>query len=84
MKGHEDVYRFTGGVNLVGMAAVVLGVAVSLAIYNPVTAQVRIPAFFCLTPTGASFIATLVFYAGMSLIPPVRSYMMGRNPQVTI
>ena len=61
-----------------------LGVAVSLAIYNPVTAQVHIPALFCLTPTGASFIATLLFYTGMSLIPPVRNYMMGRNPRTNV
>lgn len=84
MKGHEDVYRFTGGVNLVGIAAVVLGVAVSLAIYNPVTAQVHLPVLFYLTPTGASFIATLLFYTGMSCIAPVRNYMLGRNPQVNV
>ena len=61
-----------------------LGVAVSLAIYNPVTAEVHLPALFRLTPTGASFIATLVFYTGISFIPPIRNYMTGKNPQVTI
>ena len=84
MKGHEKVYNFTKGVNLVGIASVVLGVIVSLAIYNPVTAEVHIPILFYLTPTGASFIATLLFYTGMSCIPAVRKYMMGRNPLVTI
>ncbi|MBR0475948.1 MAG: cytosine permease, partial [Treponema sp.] len=80
MKGHEGVYRFTKGVNLVGMAAVVFGVAVSLAIYNPVTCDVHIPFLFYLTPTGASFLATMIFYTGLSFVPAIRKYMAGKNP----
>ncbi len=80
MKGHEGVYRFTKGVNLVGMAAVVFGVAVSLAIYNPVTCDVHIPFLFYLTPTGASFLATMIFYTGLSFVPAIKKYMAGKNP----
>lgn len=83
LKGH-DAYRFTKGVNWVGFACVAAGAALSLAVYNPVTGQVYNQLLFRLTPTGLSFICTALLYFAVSLLPPVRRYLLQDTADITV
>lgn len=75
LPGH-DAYRYKGGVNIVGLACVAAGIALSLAVYNPLTGAIHCMLLFRLTPTGTSFIGTALLYVALSRIPPVRRYLL--------
>lgn len=79
LPGHKKKYYFTGGINLVGLGCVIFGVLLSLAIYNPVSAEVHIPALFYLTPTGCSFLGTGLLYYLLCKIPAIRKYVGGAD-----
>ena len=79
-----QAYHYTGGFNWVGLACVAAGVALSLAVYDPVSGTVRCPALFTLTPTGLSFLGTGVFYVVLSRIPPIRRYLLRDRKEVTV
>ncbi|MBQ8827502.1 MAG: cytosine permease [Oscillospiraceae bacterium] len=83
LPGH-DSYNYTGGINWVGMLCVAAGVAMSLAVYNPVTGEVHNMLLFRLTPTGFSFIGTAVLYYVLSLVPPVRKYLLQDRDKITV
>lgn len=83
LPGH-DSYNYTGGINWVGMLCVAAGVAMSLAVYNPVTGEVHNMLLFRLTPTGFSFIGTAVLYYVLSLVPPVRKYLLQDRDKLTV
>ena len=74
IKGHDN-YRYTGGFNLIGLFCLVVGVAISLLIYNPVPGEIHNSFFFHFTPTGCSLVGTGVLYYVLCKIPPVRRYM---------
>ncbi|MDR2486893.1 MAG: cytosine permease [Clostridiales Family XIII bacterium] len=71
----RSAYHYTNGFNLVGIFCILFGVSVSLAIYDPVHAVVRMQALFPLTPTGASFVATALLYCVLSHVPVIRRYL---------
>jgi len=79
LKGYEKIYYFTKGINWIGLFCIAFGVAVSLAIYNPLKCEVHIPALFYFTPTGFSFISTGLLYFLLSKIPVVRKYLNINN-----
>ncbi len=83
LKGH-NAYDYTKGFNIVGLACVVAGVAMSLAVYNPVTGEVYNMVLFYFTPTGFSFIGTAVLYTLLSLIPPVKRYLLKDRNDITV
>ncbi|MBP3856423.1 MAG: cytosine permease [Ruminiclostridium sp.] len=83
MKGH-DAYRYTGGFNIVGLLCVAAGVAMSLAVYDPISGEIHCMPLFYLTPTGFSFIGTAVLYYVLSLIPPVRRYIFKDRNDITV
>ena len=83
LPGHNS-YNYTGGINWVGMLCVAAGVAMSLAVYNPVTGEVHNMLLFRLTPTGFSFIGTAVLYYVLSLVPPVRKYLLQDRDKITV
>ncbi len=83
LKGH-NAYRYTGGFNIVGLLCVAAGVIMSLAVYNPVTGEIHNMALFHLTPTGFSFIGTAVLYWVLSIIPPIRKYILSDREDITI
>lgn len=83
LKGH-NAYRYTKGFNVVGLLCVAAGVAMSLAVYNPVTGEIHNMTLFYLTPTGFSFIGTGVLYYLLSLIPPVKKYLLKDREDITI
>ena len=82
-KGHTS-YDYTGGFNIVGLICVAAGVAMSLAVYNPVTSEVHIMPLFMLTPTGFSFIGTAVLYFVLSRIPPIKKYLLKDRDRLTV
>ncbi len=83
LPGHNS-YNYTGGINWVGVICVAAGVAMSLAVYNPVTGEVHNMLLFRLTPTGFSFIGTALLYFVLSLIPPVRRYLLQDRDKITV
>ena len=83
LKGHT-AYNYTGGFNWVGLFCVAAGIAMSLAIYNPLTGEVYCMALFYLTPTGFSFIGTGILYFALSRIPPIKRYLLRDRNDLTI
>ncbi len=83
IKNHT-AYNYTKGFNIVGLICVIAGVAMSLAVYNPITGEIHNMALFYLTPTGFSFIGTGVLYYVLSLIPPVRKYLFKDREDITV
>lgn len=77
-------YDYTRGVNWVGLICVVAGIAMSLAIYNPVTAKVHNMFLFHFTPTGFSFLGTGILYYILSKIPPIQRYLLKDRNEITI
>ena len=71
----EDGYAYSGGFNLVTIAAFAVGVAVYFLLFDPVAYEARSPLFFFLTGTGASFIASAVSYLLLARIPFCRRYL---------
>lgn len=83
LPGHE-AYRYSGGFNWVGLACVAAGVALSLAVYDPVGGHIHCQALFTLTPTGLSFLGTGLLYWILSRIPPIRRYLLRDREEVTV
>lgn len=75
LPGH-DAYTFTAGINWIGFFCIAAGMAISLAIYNPVSGQIHHPWLFRLTPTGCAFIGTGLIYYLCSKTPRLRAYML--------
>ncbi len=82
--GKSNVYRYTGGFNIPGLLCVAAGVAMSLLVYNPVNGKIHSMILFRLTPTGFSFIGTGVLYYVLSIIPPVRKYILRDRDEITV
>lgn len=80
----SKAYDYTGGFNIVGLVCVACGVAMSLLVYNPLTCEVHNMLLFRLTPTGFSFIGTGVLYYVLSIIPPVRKYILRDRDEITV
>lgn len=74
MKGHTR-YEFTKGFNIVGLVSIAIGFASSLLIYNPLSGNIHCKALFYLTPTGASFLSTLILYVALCYVKSFRKYM---------
>lgn len=83
LSGHH-AYDYTRGFNLVGLICVAAGIAMSLAIYNPVSGKIHNMTLFYLTPTGFSFIGTAVLYIVLSYIKPIRKYLLKDREDITI
>lgn len=75
MKGH-DAYRYTNGINLVGIGCVVISFVVAmLFVYNPMTGAIKSDLF--LVTTGSGFTALLggMLY-WLASLSPLREYMV--------
>lgn len=77
-------YQYSGGFNWVGLGCVVAGVALSLAVYDPVGGVVRCKTLFVLTPTGLSFLGTGALYGLLSCVPPIRRYLLQDRGELTV
>lgn len=83
LPGHI-AYNYTGGINWIGLLCIAAGIAMSLAIYNPLTGEIYNEILFTLTPTGFSFIGTGLLYFLLSLIPPIRKYILRDRNELTV
>ncbi len=83
LPGHT-AYRYSRGFNWVGLSCVAAGVAMSQAVYNPVTGAIRCMPLFYLTPTGFSFLGTGLLYWGLSRVPPIRRYLLQDRGGLTV
>jgi len=80
----SKAYDYTGGFNIVGLVCVACGIAMSLLVYNPVSGEIHNMLLFRLTPTGFSFIGTGVLYYVLSILPPVRKYILRDRDEITV
>lgn len=83
IKGHH-AYDYDRGFNWVGLACIVVGIIISLAIYNPLTGVVHCEALFYLTPTGCSFLGTGIVYFLLSQLPPIKKYILRDRDELII
>ena len=83
LKGHK-AYDYTKGFNIVGLLCVAAGVIMSLMVYNPITGEIHNMVLFYLTPTGFSFIGTGLLYFLLSLVPPIKRYLLKDREDITI
>ena len=80
LSGREAYAR----INWIGLLCIAAGVALSLCVYNPVSGVVHNQMLFRLTPTGASFIGTLLLYCALSRVPRIRGYLLRDRDEITI
>lgn len=72
-KGH-DAYRFPGGVNWVGVACILVTLAVALIfVYNPITGAIKSPLFCVFTGSGFTALLGGVLYYALTKIPSIRA-----------
>ena len=79
-----NAYNYTNGINIVGFICVILGVVMSLAIYNPVSGEIHNMILFYATPTGFSFLGTGILYYVLSKIPIIKRYILKDRNEITI
>ena len=77
-------YEYTRGINWIGFICVAAGIAMSLLIYNPITAEVHNMFLFHFTPTGFSFLGTGILYYFLSRIPIINKYLLCDRGEITI
>lgn len=82
IKGH-DAYNYTKGFNFIGLLCVLVGVGISLAIYNPLSGEIHCKSLFYLTPTGCSFIGTGILYWMLNRIPIIKKYTLRDREEIT-
>lgn len=82
IKGH-DAYNYTKGFNFIGLLCVLVGVGISLAIYNPLSGEIHCKSLFYLTPTGCSFIGTGILYWMLNKIPIIKKYTLRDREEIT-
>jgi NCS1 family nucleobase:cation symporter-1 len=73
--GH-NAYRFHRGFNVAGIACMILGFASGILVYNPATGEVLNPIFYYTTASGLTFFVGGLSYFLLSLLPPIRRYMV--------
>ncbi len=79
-----NAYNYTRGINWIGILCAAAGVAMSLLVYDPVTGEIHNMTLFRLTPTGFSFLGTGLLYLLLSLVPPVRKYLLADRDEITV
>jgi NCS1 family nucleobase:cation symporter-1 len=62
---------------------VVVGIGISLAIYNPLSGDIHCEVLFYLTPTGCSFIGTGILYWLLNKIPAIQKYTLRDKEEMT-
>jgi NCS1 family nucleobase:cation symporter-1 len=72
----RNAYHYNGGFNIIGLSCVAFGIALALAVYDPLTAFVKNEAFYYLTASGTAFIATGILYFAISKVPFFRRYLL--------
>lgn len=75
IKGH-DAYKYTNGINLVGISCVIISFVVSmLFVYNPMSGQIKSNIFLFTTGSGFTALFGGVLY-WLASLTPLKSYML--------
>lgn len=82
IKGN-DAYKYTKGFNFVGFICVLIGIFISLGIYNPLSGEIHCKYLFYLTPTGCSFIGTGIIYWLLNKIPAISKYTLRDRKEIS-
>ena len=83
MDGH-DAYKFTGGVNIVGIACVIIACLVTVMfVYNPLTGEVKSRLFLMFTGSGFDAILGGLLY-WIASISPLKKYMLRDREELEI
>ena len=81
--GH-NAYEFTGGFNLVGLGCMIIAFVTNIVfVYNPLTAEIKIPVFLILTGSGYTAVCGGLLY-WLASITPLRSYMLRDRNELDI
>jgi len=73
----RPAYRYTGGINLVAVAAFAAGAAAYFLVYDPIDYVPRATSVFNIfTASGFAAIVSVAVYLGLALVPPIRRYML--------
>jgi nucleobase:cation symporter-1, NCS1 family len=73
----KEVYKYTGGFNLVAVFSFGAGALSYFLLYDPINYVIRIPSLFNIfTATGFSAIVTAVVYVGLAQVPALRRYVL--------
>ena len=75
LPGH-DAYRYPGGFNIIGVAAVVVGLLCGLAVFNPMTGVVNNPLFYVTTGSGLTLLTGGATYLALSMTPWGQKYSL--------
>ena len=76
MNRGNKCYFYTKGFNLVGIGCFIAGIVAFLLVYNPITYVPKSPVFMVLGATATAMIVSGLLYWILSLIPPIRAYML--------
>lgn len=80
----NQTYRYFHGINPLGILCVIVGMAISLLIYDPLAGEVHIPFLFQFTPTMCSFFGSGLLYFLLNCIPAVRKYNLRDRAEITV
>ena len=75
LEGH-DAYKYPGGFNIIGVIAIVVGLACGLMVYNPMFGTVNSPIFYVTTGSGFTLITGGLTYLILTLTPWGRRYSL--------
>ncbi len=75
LEGH-DAYKYPGGFNIIGVIAIVVGLACGLMVYNPMFGTVNSPIFYVTTGSGFTLITGGLTYLILTLTPWGKRYSL--------
>lgn len=75
LPGH-DAYKYAGGVNICGAAAIVVGLICGLLVYNPMTGTVNSDLFYITTGSGFTLLTGGLTYLILTMTPWGKRYSL--------
>ena len=83
LEGH-DAYKYPGGFNIIGVIAIVVGLACGLMVYNPMFGMVNSPIFYVTTGSGFTLITGGLTYLILTLTPWGKRYSLRNRNDLEI
>ncbi len=75
LPGH-DAYKYSGGVNIIGVISIVVGLVCGLLVFNPMTGVVNSPLFYVTTGSGLTLLTGGLTYLVLTLTPWGKRYSL--------
>ncbi|OBF20959.1 cytosine permease [Mycobacterium sp. ACS4331] len=80
---NHSAYTYTGGFNVLAFVAMAVGIIAALALYNPMTGEIRSELFYFLGSSAFSCLATAVTYYALSQVPAAKAYLLRDRDELT-